>query len=168
MGHAVLLVVWLPGSRVGHLLPVVWRPAGPSLPGLRLPGGSFGKVLSHLWDPARPRRACPRGRAEARHSAVRRRDGFDRARRSAWIRLGAGDEDLSFEVSDDGVGFDSGARGWFFHAFWKVEDQTQRQTQRGSFWRNVVFFAASLMMFGMFVALGPALRFTLTRPLFQF
>jgi len=24
------------------------------------------------------------------------------------------------------------------------------------------------MMFGMFVALGPALRFTLTRPLFQF
>jgi len=56
----------------------------------------------------------------------------------------------------------------FFHAFWKVEDQTQRQTQRGSFWRNVVFFAASMMMFGMFVALGPALRFTLTRPLFQF
>ena len=56
----------------------------------------------------------------------------------------------------------------FFHAFWKIEDQTQRQTQRGSFWRNVVFFAASLMMFGMFVALGPALRFTVTRPLFQF
>jgi uncharacterized membrane protein YphA (DoxX/SURF4 family) len=56
----------------------------------------------------------------------------------------------------------------FFHAFWKVQDQTQRQTQRGSFWRNVVFFGASLMMFGMFVSLGPVLRFTVTRPLFQF
>lgn len=56
----------------------------------------------------------------------------------------------------------------FFHAFWEVGDQTQRRTQRDSFWRNVVFFAASMMMFGMFVSLGPALRFTVTPPLFRF
>jgi len=31
---------------------------------------------------------------------------------SAWIRLAEGDEDLTFEVSDDGVGFDPGARGY--------------------------------------------------------
>jgi putative oxidoreductase len=58
--------------------------------------------------------------------------------------------------------------GLFFHAFWKVEDRTQRRTQRDSFWRNVVYFAASMMMFGMFASLGPALRFTVTRPLFRF
>jgi signal transduction histidine kinase len=31
---------------------------------------------------------------------------------SAWIRLAEDDEDLTFEVSDDGVGFDPGARGY--------------------------------------------------------
>jgi signal transduction histidine kinase len=31
---------------------------------------------------------------------------------SAWIRLAEGDEDLTFQVSDDGVGFDPGARGY--------------------------------------------------------
>ena|SRR5438132_9918001 len=56
----------------------------------------------------------------------------------------------------------------YFHAYWKVEDQAQRQTQRQFFWRNVVFLAASLMMFGTFVALGHALRYTITAPLFTF
>jgi len=31
---------------------------------------------------------------------------------SAWIRLAEGDDVLTFEVSDDGVGFDPGARGY--------------------------------------------------------
>ncbi len=56
----------------------------------------------------------------------------------------------------------------FFHTFWKIEDQAQRQTQTTYFWRNVVMLAASLMMFGTFVSLGPALRFTVTAPLFKF
>ena len=56
----------------------------------------------------------------------------------------------------------------YFHAYWKVEDQTQRQTQRQLFWRNAVVLAASLMMFGMFVALGLGLRYTITAPLFSF
>jgi uncharacterized membrane protein YphA (DoxX/SURF4 family) len=56
----------------------------------------------------------------------------------------------------------------YFHAYWTVEDQAQKQTQRQLFWRNAVVLAASLMMFGTFVALGPALRYTLTAPLFVF
>jgi putative oxidoreductase len=53
---------------------------------------------------------------------------------------------------------------FYFHTFWKIEDQSQRQTQKSFFWRNVVMLAASLMMFGLFVALGPKLRFTVTGP----
>ena len=56
----------------------------------------------------------------------------------------------------------------YFHAFWKVEDQAQKQTQRQLFWRNAVTLAACLIMFGTFVALGPALRYTITAPLFTF
>jgi putative oxidoreductase len=56
----------------------------------------------------------------------------------------------------------------YFHRYWAIEDQTQKMTQRQFFWRNVIGVGASAMMFGTFVALGPALRFTLTRPLFRF
>ena len=55
----------------------------------------------------------------------------------------------------------------FFHAFWRIEDPTQKQTQTSFFWRNMIGLGACAMMFGTFVALGPALRFTVTRPLFN-
>jgi putative oxidoreductase len=56
----------------------------------------------------------------------------------------------------------------FFHAFWQVEDPTTKPTQTSFFWRNMIGLAACAMMFGTFVALGPALRFTITAPLFNF
>jgi len=56
----------------------------------------------------------------------------------------------------------------FFHAFWKLEDPGQRQPQTQFFWRNMIGLGACAMMFAMFVALGHALRFTVTAPLFTF
>jgi putative oxidoreductase len=56
----------------------------------------------------------------------------------------------------------------FFHAFWELEEQGQKQTQTQFFWRNMIGLGACAMMFGTFVALGPALRFVITRPLFKF
>jgi len=56
----------------------------------------------------------------------------------------------------------------FFHAFWRIEEPTQKLTQTSLFWRNMIGLAACAMMFGTFVALGPALRFTITAPLFNF
>jgi len=56
----------------------------------------------------------------------------------------------------------------FFHAFWQLEEQTQKQTQTMFFWRNMIGLGACAMMLGTFVALGPALRFTITAPLFNF
>ena len=56
----------------------------------------------------------------------------------------------------------------FFHAFWKLEDPQQKQPQTQFFWRNMIGLGSCLMMFGLFVALGPALRFTITRSLFNF
>jgi putative oxidoreductase len=57
---------------------------------------------------------------------------------------------------------------FWFHRFWDVEDQMQRMTQVQLFWRNMIALGASTAMFGMFVALGDALRFTITAPLFAF
>jgi uncharacterized membrane protein YphA (DoxX/SURF4 family) len=56
----------------------------------------------------------------------------------------------------------------FFHAFWKIEDPAQKQTQTQFFWRNMIGLGACAMIFGTFVTLGPALRFTITAPLFKF
>ena len=56
----------------------------------------------------------------------------------------------------------------FFHAFWKLEDPSQRQPQTMYFWRNMIGLGACAIMFGTFVALGHALRFTITAPLFNF
>ena len=55
----------------------------------------------------------------------------------------------------------------YFHRYWQVHDEG-KMMQRGFFWRNVIGVGACLMMFGMFVTLGPALRFTITEPLFSF
>jgi putative oxidoreductase len=57
---------------------------------------------------------------------------------------------------------------WYFHRYWTLDDQMQKMTQTQLFWRNVIGVGACAMMFGTFVALGPALRFTITRPLFSF
>ena len=56
----------------------------------------------------------------------------------------------------------------FFHAFWRIEDPAQKQTQTSFFWRNVIGVGACAVMFGTFVALGPALRYTIAAPLFTF
>jgi uncharacterized membrane protein YphA (DoxX/SURF4 family) len=51
---------------------------------------------------------------------------------------------------------------FYFHAYWKVEDPEQKQTQSMFFWRNVMIFAACLIMFAFFASIGPALRFSVT------
>jgi putative oxidoreductase len=56
----------------------------------------------------------------------------------------------------------------FFHRFWTLKDEMQKQTQTQLFYRNMIALGASLMMFGMFVTLGPELRFTITAPLLSF
>jgi putative oxidoreductase len=57
---------------------------------------------------------------------------------------------------------------WFFHRFWEVGDPMQKMTQTQLFWRNVIGIGACAVMFGTFVALGPALRFAVTGALFDF
>ena len=54
----------------------------------------------------------------------------------------------------------------FFHRFWTIHDDGQRQTQAGNFYRNVALLGASLALWGFFVAAGEAVRFTLTGPSF--
>jgi putative oxidoreductase len=56
----------------------------------------------------------------------------------------------------------------FFHRYWTMGDPAQKMTQRQYFWRNVIGIGACLFMFGTFVALGPDLRFSVTKPLFDF
>jgi uncharacterized membrane protein YphA (DoxX/SURF4 family) len=50
----------------------------------------------------------------------------------------------------------------FLHAFWKIEDPTQRQTQRMSFLRNVAFLGAALALFAVFASIDHGLRFAVT------
>jgi putative oxidoreductase len=56
----------------------------------------------------------------------------------------------------------------FFHRFWTLEDEMQKQTQTQLFYRNMIALGASLMLFGLFVTLGSDLRFTITGPLLSF
>jgi uncharacterized membrane protein YphA (DoxX/SURF4 family) len=53
----------------------------------------------------------------------------------------------------------------FFHNFWKLDDPTQRQTQKGNFMRNVALLGASLALFAFFAVIGDGLRFAVTRSL---
>ena len=53
---------------------------------------------------------------------------------------------------------------WYFHRFWEVGDPTQKQAQTMFFYRNLMIFAASLIMFGFFAGVGHALRFAVTGP----
>jgi putative oxidoreductase len=56
---------------------------------------------------------------------------------------------------------------WFFHAFWKIEDPTQRQTQQQSFLRNVAFLGAALALFAVVASIDHGLRFAVTGSLFR-
>jgi putative oxidoreductase len=56
----------------------------------------------------------------------------------------------------------------FFHRFWSIEDEAQKNSQKQLFYRNFVILAASIVFFGTFVALGSELRFSITGPLFTF
>jgi putative oxidoreductase len=51
---------------------------------------------------------------------------------------------------------------WFLHAFWKVEDPAQHQTQLQSFLRNVAFFGAALALFAVFASIDHGLRLAVT------
>ena len=53
----------------------------------------------------------------------------------------------------------------YFHNFWKLDDPTQRQTQKGNFTRNVALLGASLALFAFFAVIGDGLRFAVTRSL---
>jgi putative oxidoreductase len=56
----------------------------------------------------------------------------------------------------------------YFHRFWEIEDPMQKLNQQLLFWRNAFGIGACLVLFGMFVTLGPALRFAITSALFDF
>jgi putative oxidoreductase len=51
------------------------------------------------------------------------------------------------------------------HNYWTLEDQNERRTQRMNFVRNVTYLGGALGFAAAFIALGDALRFSLTGPL---
>ena len=57
---------------------------------------------------------------------------------------------------------------WYFHRYWTIGDPMQKMTQTQLFWRNMIGLGACAFMFGTFVTLGPALRFSVTSALFNF
>lgn len=57
--------------------------------------------------------------------------------------------------------------GALLHAFWKIEDPTQRQTQQMSFLRNVSLLGAALALFAVFASIDHGLRFAVTGSLFH-
>lgn len=56
----------------------------------------------------------------------------------------------------------------WFHAFWKVEDPMQRQTQMQLFFRNLTLLGVGISLFAIFAGVGHAVPFTVTDPLFSF
>jgi putative oxidoreductase len=56
---------------------------------------------------------------------------------------------------------------WWFHPFWKVEDESQKQTAQLLFWRNVTFFGAAVITFVLFATFGHDLALTITDPVFD-
>jgi putative oxidoreductase len=55
----------------------------------------------------------------------------------------------------------------YFHRFWELDDQMQKQTQQQLFGRNVIIVGACLVMFAFFTSAGDALRYTITGPAFD-
>jgi hypothetical protein len=40
------------------------------------------------------------------------------------------------------------------HAFWKIDDESQKQMAQLLFWRNLTFLGAALVIFVLFAAFG--------------
>ena len=57
---------------------------------------------------------------------------------------------------------------WLVHGWWRYEGKEAQQTQQTLFLRNVAFIGASIIMFGVFAALGDQLRYVITAPLISF
>lgn len=53
------------------------------------------------------------------------------------------------------------------HAFWKLDDPAQRQTEKAAFVRNVSFLGAALALFAVFASIDHGLRFAVTGSLFH-
>jgi len=53
----------------------------------------------------------------------------------------------------------------WFHRFWAIDDESQKQTATLLFWRNVTFLGAALALFAFFAAFGQDLPLTITDPL---
>lgn len=58
------------------------------------------------------------------------------------------------------------AAAWF-HRFWEIEDENQKQVQQLLFGRNLTFLGMSLALFALFAAFGHDLALTITDPLFD-
>ena len=56
---------------------------------------------------------------------------------------------------------------FLLHAFWKIEDPTQRQADKQNFVRNVTFLGAALALFVLFAAIDHGLRLAVTGSLFD-
>ncbi len=56
----------------------------------------------------------------------------------------------------------------YFHRFWSVEDESQKQTQQQLFFRNMIIVGGGLSFFAFFASAGPGLRFSITAPLITF
>jgi putative oxidoreductase len=56
----------------------------------------------------------------------------------------------------------------FFHRFWEIDDHMQKLTQQQLFFRNVIAFAMTLVLFSSFVSFGSDLGYMITGPLFDF
>jgi uncharacterized membrane protein YphA (DoxX/SURF4 family) len=54
--------------------------------------------------------------------------------------------------------------GLLLHAYWRVDDPGQRQTQQMAFLRNVALLGACLSLFACFATLGEHLRFVVAGP----
>lgn len=56
----------------------------------------------------------------------------------------------------------------YIHAWWRYDDEQQKQSQQVIFMRNVKFVGAAIALFAAFVAFGSDLRYSITAPLFNF
>ena len=56
----------------------------------------------------------------------------------------------------------------YFHRFWTLEDESQKQTQQQLFFRNMIIVGGGLSFFAFFASAGPGLRFSITEPLITF
>ena len=58
------------------------------------------------------------------------------------------------------------AAAWF-HRYWALEDENEKQSTALLFWRNVTFLGAALVLFVFFAAFGHDLPLTVTDPVFD-